>query len=173
MTRYTYRYTDGCESFLLGNLDAGEIFDAPLTDEALERAILDECKDYDNRAMEITLNVYEQVWETLDPKDPGLEGDYWDDDWDYEINRINVTIPGLPVDHIDHVHVYEIRGHKTNYQWELVIAADMESVEKYASKRYARDSYYIHDTGDTGDTLPPHRYRHPVIDKDGSVIVQW
>jgi len=106
MTQYTYRYTDECESY---DLRDGESYDHSLTDEELEAAILADCKDYDTNGLQITLHIYEMVWETSDPDDPDAD----DDDWDDEIARPNVVLPGLDVATVDHVHVFEVTGSDT------------------------------------------------------------
>ncbi len=163
MKKYTYRYTDECESY---DLQDGAVFNAPLTDEELEAAILADCKDYDTNGLQITLHVYEMVWETQDPDADDVD----DDDWDDEIERPHVILPGLDVATVDHVHVYEICGSDTGDVWTLVIAEDLESAEKYAEKTYPGEEYEVWGTDRDGDILPGMGSGTPIVDRDGDVI---
>lgn len=161
--KYSYRYTDTCESY---DLMDGQTFDEPLADAALEAAVRKDCQSYDTNAMEITLHVYEMVWKTSDPDD--LETA--EDDWDDEVERLTITLPGLDVDRVDDVHVFEIRGDDTDDVWSEVIAADLESAEKFAGKTYPGEEYYVNSTSDDGDSLPPMGKNTPIVDRDGDVI---
>ena len=163
MTKYTYRYTDECECY---DLRDGESFDRSLTDEELEAAILADCKDYDTNGLQITLHIYEMVWETWDPDDPDAD----DDDWDDEIERPNVVLPGLDVATVDHVHVFEVTGSDTGDVWTAVIAEDLESAEKYAEKTYPGEEYEVWGTDRDGDSLPGMGSGTPIVDRDGDVI---
>lgn len=163
MKKYTYRYTDSCESY---DLRDGESYDHSLTDEELEAAILADCKDYDTNGLQITLHVYEMVWETQDPDADDVD----DDDWDDEIERPHVILPGLDVATVDHVHVYEICGSDTGDVWTLVIAEDLESAEKYAEKTYPGEEYEVWGTDRDGDILPGMGSGTPIVDRDGDVI---
>jgi len=159
MTKYTYRYTDTCASY---DLRDGESFDRSLTDEQLREAILADCKDYDTNGMQITLRVYEMVWETQDPDDPETA----EDDWDDVIARPNVILPGLDVSSVDHVHVFEVGDAETSDLWVTVIATDRESAEKYAEKTYPGEAYDVWGT----DSLPGMGSAVPIVDRDGDVI---
>ena len=155
MKKYTYRYTDECESY---DLQDGAVFNAPLTDEELEAAVRQDCKDYETNGLEITLKVWEQVWEEADPDT--------DEDPDYENERGTVILPGLDVSSVDHVHVFEVGDAETSDLWVTVIATDRESAEKYAEKTYPNKEYDVWD----GDSLPGMGSGTPIVDRDGDVI---
>jgi len=159
MTQYTYRYTDECESY---DLQDGAVFNAPLTDEELEAAVLADCKDYETNGLEITLKVWEQVWEEADPDTDRYP--------DYENERGTVILPGLDVSSVDHVHVFEVSDAETSDLWVTVIATDRESAEKYAEKTYPGEEYEVWGTDRDGDILPGMGSGTPIVDRDGDVI---
>jgi len=155
MTQYTYRYTDECESY---DLQDGAVFNAPLTDEELEAAVLADCKDYETNGLEITLKVWEQVWEEADP-DPRRYPDY-------ENERGTVILPGLDVSSVDHVHVFEIAD-AAGALLDTVIAADRASAEAYAARKYDGKEPVVYGTE---DQLPGMGSGTPIVDRDGDVI---
>lgn len=153
MTQYTYRYTDAVESYYLMH---GKAYDYSLTDEELEAAILADCQNYETNGLQITLNIFEQVWEE-DDEEP-----------DYENERGTVILPGLDVSSVEHVHVFEIADAAGDLL-ETVIAADRASAEAYAARKYDGKEPVVYGTEDK----LPSKGSCAIVDYDGDVITQY